>query len=135
MYRIGRGSDEPFALPDWDRAEPDGTFGNRFDDSGGIHGIPADLRFRVIYCATQHEAAFAEVTSRFRQRPALSSILARIEDDEETVEGALGGAVDPNSPNIACWKVTGCVAGALGTHGSSHTVLLWTSVTRTVLHT
>lgn len=99
MYRIARGPDEPFALPDWDRAESDGTFGNRFDDPGGIHGVPPEHRFRVIYCATQREAAFAEVTSRFRQRPELSSVLARIEDSEETVEGALGGAVDPEFPD------------------------------------
>ncbi len=99
MYRIGRGPDLPFAFPDWVRAETDGTFGNRFDDPGGIHGIPTDHRFRVIYCATQREAAFAEVVSRFRQRPALSSILGRIEDDEETVEEALSGAVDPDYPD------------------------------------
>lgn len=99
MYRIGRAPDEPFAFPDWERAEPDGTFGNRFDDPGGIHGIPSTHRFRVIYCATQREAAFAEVTSRFRQRPALGSILAQIDDDEETVVEALGGAVDPDYPD------------------------------------
>lgn len=96
MYRIGRGPAEPFALPDWDRAESDGTFGNRFDDPGGIHGVLPEHRFRVIYGATQREAAFAEVTSRFRQRPGLSPALARIEDDEETLEEALGGAVDPD---------------------------------------
>ena len=98
MYRIGRGPDEPFALADWDRAQHDGTFGNRFDDPGGIHGIPPEDRFRVIYCATQREAAFAEVVSRFRQRPELNAILARVEDDEESVEGALSGAVDPEFP-------------------------------------
>ncbi len=96
IYRIARGPDEPFALPDWDRAGPDGTFGNRFDDPGGMFGILPKHRFRVIYCATQREAAFAEVTSRFRQRPGLSPILAQIEDDEETLEEALGGAVDPD---------------------------------------
>jgi hypothetical protein len=96
IYRIARGPDKPFALPDWDRAEPDGTFGNRFDDPGGMFGILPEHRFRVIYCATQREAAFAEVVSRFRQRPGLNPVLAQIEDDEESLEEALGGAVDPD---------------------------------------
>lgn len=96
IYRIGRGPDEPFALPGWNRAEPDGTFGNRFDDPGGIHGILPEHRFRVIYCATQREAAFAEVVSRFRQRPGLNPVLAQIEDVEESLRDALGGAVDPD---------------------------------------
>ena len=96
MYRIGRGPDEPFALPDWDRAGPDGTFGNRFDDPGAMFGILPEHRFRVLYCATQREAAFAEVLARFRQRPGLNPLLARIEDDEETLEEALRGAVDPD---------------------------------------
>ena len=99
MYRIGRKPDEPFALPNWDRVGPDGTFGNRFDDPGGIFDIPIEDRFRVIYCATQREAAFAEVVSRFRQRPNLERVLAKIEDDEETIEEALSGAVDPDFPD------------------------------------
>jgi hypothetical protein len=67
----------------------------------GFHGNPPEHRFRVIYCATQREAALAEVISRFRQRPELRSVLARIEDEEgeESVEGALGGAVDPDFPD------------------------------------
>jgi hypothetical protein len=99
LYRIARGPEEPFALPDWDRAANDGTFGNRFDDPGGIHGIPPENRFRVLYCATQREAAFAEVISRFRQRPGLTAILSQIEDDEETVEETLRGAIDPDFPD------------------------------------
>lgn len=98
MYRIGRAPEDPFAFPDWDRAQDDGTFGNRFDDPGGIHGIRPEGRFRVIYCATQREAAFAEVMSRFRQRPDLNAALAQIQDDDEGVEGALSGAVDPEFP-------------------------------------
>ncbi len=96
LYRIARGPDEPFALPDWERADTDGTFGNRFDDPGGILGIVPEHRFRVIYCATQREAAFAEVVSRFRQRPGLNAVLDQIDDDEETLQESLRGAIDPD---------------------------------------
>jgi hypothetical protein len=78
---------------------PDGTLGNRFDDPGGLFDIPGEDRFRVIYCATQREAAFAEVLSRFRQRPHLAQLLSEIEDDEETVAEALDGALDPEFPD------------------------------------
>jgi len=98
IFRIARIPGDPFSLPDWTRIHSDGTFGNRFDDPGGRFGIPPENRFRVIYCATQREAAFAEVLSRFRQRPNLNEALAAIEDDEETVEQSyqiLDGAFDP----------------------------------------
>lgn len=96
LYRIARGPDEPFALPDWDRAGEDGTFGNRFDDPGELLNIPREERFRVLYCATQRQAAFGETTARFRQVPELIARLARIEDDEESIDLTLQGAVDPD---------------------------------------
>src|SRR6516225_2342552 len=34
IYRIGREPD-PWSVPDWASAGPDGTFGNRFDDPEG----------------------------------------------------------------------------------------------------
>lgn len=99
IYRIARGPEEPFVFADWDRAGEDGTFGNRFDDPGGLLDLPMEQRFRVLYCATEREAAFAEVTARFRQRPRLNDALSRIDDDEETITDALAGAVDPDYPD------------------------------------
>ena len=34
LFRLGRKPD-PWSPPDWSRAQPDGTFGNRFDDPQG----------------------------------------------------------------------------------------------------
>ena len=44
IYRIGRKPD-PWQPPDWSRANPDGTFGNRFDDPEGY--------YRVLYAASR----------------------------------------------------------------------------------
>jgi hypothetical protein len=44
LFRLGRKPD-PWNPPDWSRAQPDGTFGNRFDDPQG--------NYRVLYAATQ----------------------------------------------------------------------------------
>lgn len=95
MYRISRAPGDPFDLPDWDRAGDDGTFGNRFDDPGAVLGIPRQERYRVVYCATQREAAFGEVTARFRLDPRLIQGLAGITDDDEPIEDTLNGIVDP----------------------------------------
>ncbi|MGH2345042.1 MAG: RES domain-containing protein, partial [Chloroflexota bacterium] len=64
VYRIGR-SPDPFAAPDWVYAQPDGTFGGRFDDPSGRRGVPANQRFRVLYFATEPVDAFAEVLAHF----------------------------------------------------------------------
>jgi hypothetical protein len=62
IFRVARGDDgpptDPFAPPPWERADADGTFGNRFDDPGQADGIPEEERFRVVYVATQREGAF-----------------------------------------------------------------------------
>jgi hypothetical protein len=81
VVRIARGLD-PFAPPSWAFAQDDGTFGNRFDDPGAAIGIPEAQRFRMIYCASQREAAFAEVLAHFRPSLTILAALAAIEDDE-----------------------------------------------------
>jgi hypothetical protein len=65
IYRVGR-APNPFALPAWAYAGPDGTFGGRFDDPGRRRGIAVDQRFRVLYFATRDAGAFGEVMARFR---------------------------------------------------------------------
>lgn len=99
IHRIARAPADPFAMPDWDRVNDDGTFGNRFDDPGKVLGIPREQHYRVIYAATQRQAAFGETMARFRLRPGLASLLSDIVDDEESVEEALFGAVDPEYPD------------------------------------
>lgn len=95
VYRISRAPSDPFDLPEWDRAGDDGAFGNRFDDPGAVLGIPRQARYRVVYCATQREAAFGEITARFRLNPRLIQGLTRITDDDEPIEDTLHGIVDP----------------------------------------
>jgi hypothetical protein len=97
VYRIARGPAEPFTPPDWDHAQDDGTFSNRFDDPTATIGRPPAERFRTIYCATQRVAAFAETLAHFRPSIPLLAQLAAVEDDE-SLEDALAGAIDPNDP-------------------------------------
>ena len=65
VYRVGR-SPDPFAPPDWIYAQPDGTFGGRFDDPSGRRGISPRDRFRTLYFASTPVGAFGEVLARFR---------------------------------------------------------------------
>ena len=65
VFRIGRVPD-PLAPPDWRYAQPDGTFGGRFDDPRGRRGVPSSGRYRVLYLASHPSAAFAETVARFR---------------------------------------------------------------------
>lgn len=97
LYRLVRGPAEPFSAPDWDRAAPDGTFGNRFDDPGADERRPREERFRMVYCATQRVATFGETAARFRVSPGLLRKLDSI-NDEEPAEESLRGAVDPEDP-------------------------------------
>jgi hypothetical protein len=109
IYRLARGPSEPFSPPAWDRAHDDGTFGNRFDDPSAADGRPPEQRFRAIYCATQREAVFGETVARFRPSIALLAKLAMVEDDEP-IEEALAGAVDPRDPHLglipADWRLS-----------------------------
>ena len=51
IYRMGRVPD-PWGVPDWASAGPDGTFGNRFDDP--------DATYRVLYASSQRLGCFLE---------------------------------------------------------------------------
>lgn len=97
MFRLVRAPADPFSPPDWDWAAPDGTFGNRFDDPSAEEGRTPEEMFRVIYCATQRAATFGETAARFRVSVGLLSVLGEI-DDDESIEDALRGAVDPEDP-------------------------------------
>jgi hypothetical protein len=97
VFRLAYGPADPFAPPDWGRADDDGTFGNRFDDPSADDGKGPGERFRTIYCATQREAAFGETLARFRPSLSLLAQLQAVHDDEP-LEESLRGVIDPQDP-------------------------------------
>jgi hypothetical protein len=74
IFRIARKPD-PWQAPDWSRANPDGTFGNRFDDPEGY--------YRVIYSASQKLSCFLETLARFRLDLSLLAELNEIKGDND----------------------------------------------------
>ncbi len=74
IYRIARKPD-PWQAPDWSRANPDGTFDNRFDDPEGY--------YRVIYAASQKLSCFLETLARFRPDLSLLAELNEIEGEDD----------------------------------------------------
>jgi len=74
IYRLGRKPD-PWSVPDWATAGPDGTFGNRFDDPEGM--------YRVLYASSQRLGCFLETLGRFRVDPKLLAELAEIEGEDD----------------------------------------------------
>jgi len=74
IYRLGRKPD-PWAVPDWASAGPDGTFGNRFDDP--------DATYRVLYASSQRLGCFFETLARFRVDPKLLTELAEIAGEDD----------------------------------------------------
>lgn len=76
IYRLGRKPD-PWSVPDWASAGPDGTFGNRFDDPEGT--------YRVLYASSQRIGCFVETLARFRVDPKLLAELADIEGENDYV--------------------------------------------------
>jgi len=74
IYRLGRVPD-PWDVPDWASAGPDGTFGNRFDDP--------DATYRVLYASSQRLGCFLETLARFRIDPKLAAELAAIEGEDD----------------------------------------------------
>lgn len=74
IYRIARKPD-PWQAPDWSRANPDGTFDNRFDDPEGY--------YRVIYAASQKLSCFLETLARFRPNMSLLAELNEIEGEDD----------------------------------------------------
>jgi hypothetical protein len=60
--------------PDWASAEPDGTFGNRFDDP--------DATYRVLYASSQRLGCFVETLARFQHR---SYTAGRVGSDQGSV--------------------------------------------------
>ena len=76
LFRLGRKPD-PWSPPDWSRALPNGTFGNRFDDPQG--------NYRVLYAATQRVSCFIEKLERFRPDLSLIAELQEIAGEDDYV--------------------------------------------------
>lgn len=76
IFRLGRRPD-PWEPPDWSRAQPDGTFGNRFDDPDG--------NYRVLYASSQRVSCFVETLARFRVDLALLAELQAIDGEDDFV--------------------------------------------------
>jgi hypothetical protein len=77
LHRVGRRPD-PWAWPDWSRAEPDGTFGNRYDDPRG--------EYRVLYASSARHGAYLEVLARYRADPGVQRELDEIEVDPDQAD-------------------------------------------------
>jgi hypothetical protein len=76
IYRIGREPD-PWQYPDWSRANPDRTFGNRFDDPNG--------EYRVVYASSLRLGCFLETLARYRPDVALYAELQEIAGENDFV--------------------------------------------------
>lgn len=93
VFRLGRQPD-PWAWPDWAYAEPDGTFGNRYDDSQGI--------YRVLYASTQRVATFVECLAYFRPDIELIAKLEEIAGDDGDQEPPAAGLVPADWVDQRC---------------------------------
>lgn len=74
IYRIARKPDV-WQPAEWRDALPDGTFGNRFDDTLS--------EYRVLYASSQRLGCFLETLARFRADLSLAAELAAIEGDDD----------------------------------------------------
>ncbi len=111
IHRVGR-SPNPFAWPDWASAEPDGTFGNRFDDP--------QATYRVLYVGTERKGAFVETLARFRPDPEVFAALDAIEAGDGEPEPPRG--VVPNEWFTPRAIGTGVLAGAFVELGGAITL-------------
>ncbi len=102
VFRLGRRPD-PWAWPNWAYAEPDGTFGNRFDDPLGI--------YRVLYASTQRLATFVECLAYFRPDVEVIAELAAITGDaDDGVEPPAAGIVPREWVDARCVGRRGSLA-------------------------
>jgi hypothetical protein len=74
VHRIGRTPD-PWQYPDWSRANPDRTFGNRFDDPNG--------EYRVLYSSSVRLGCFLETLARYRPDLTLYAELQEIDGPDD----------------------------------------------------
>lgn len=87
VFRLGRWPD-PWSWPAWAYADPDGTFGNRYDDPKGV--------YRVLYAASERLGSFVECLAYFRPDvevvAELDAIAGTEGDDEPPPAGVVPAA-------------------------------------------
>ena len=124
IHRVGR-LPNPFAWPDWAYADPDGTFGNRFDDPRGT--------YRVLYAATGREGAYIETLALFRPDPAVFAALDAIEGEPDEVD--LPRGVVPKQWFVPRAMGTGVLSGSFVDLGAAATLAeLRTKLASRLLH-
>jgi hypothetical protein len=115
IYRLARRTVGPFDPADWSKATGRGGFSSRFDDPRT--DLDENLRFRVIYCATDRRGALGETLAGFRPPMRLTSKLETIIDDEP-MEDSYSHATDPDDHSRGLVEAEWRLQRALG-----HTVL------------
>lgn len=85
IFRIAKFETDVFAPAPWRYVGS-----NRFDDPEG--------KYRVIYCTSDREAAFGETLARYRRSPLLIALMEDVDDDEESMDEAIGELIDPADP-------------------------------------
>ena len=80
IHRIGRAPD-PRQYPDWSRANPDRTFGNRFDDPNG--------EYRVLYASSMRRGCFLETLARYRPDLDVYAALRNIDGEDDFVPAGI----------------------------------------------
>lgn len=83
VYRLTKLGRDPFEPAPYEHCGH-----NRFDDPLG--------EFRVVYCASTRIGAFGECLARFRRSLRVIALMAEVVDDEESLDDALDGLVDPS---------------------------------------
>ena len=111
LFRIGR-TPNPWAWPDWAKADLDGTFGNRWDDPGNT--------FRVLYAATERRTTFLEILSRYRPDPAVIADLQEIAGDDDSSQPGCVPRTLFNNRRLGEATVSGTFADIGSAHSLAH---------------
>lgn len=114
LFRLGRAPDA-WEFPPWEAADPaTGTFGNRWDDPGGV--------FRVLYTSSSRLGCYLECLARFRPDPAVTAALAVIvENGGELPPTAMAGTLPSSwlaTRRFGTGHFIGRAAAAVGTANS-----------------
>ena len=107
LYRVARRTAGPFEPTDWFRADRLSAFSSRFDDPR--IDLEEQLRFRVIYCATDRQCALGETLADFR--PPMLRLAAKLDTvlDDEPLEDSYPSTNDPEDRSRglveAAWRI------------------------------
>lgn len=106
VYRIGRAPD-PWQYPDWSKANPDRTFGNRFDDPNG--------EYRVLYASSTRLGCFIETLAWFRTSLEFYAECQEIDGDNDFVPPGVVPNEWPSNRLMGSANADGTFADVCGT--------------------